>query len=540
MAKRKGVAASIARYQREVASAQAAQIRLQSAAAREAQRAQRAYERAAQGDEKERKRLYLESRAADVDSRNEDLDAAILALESILEQTIDHDDRIDFKTLKLAAEVAPFQPGPLAINGVPPSPSEFQVPPVLGARSLIPGAKKKQQEQQAEMTFRFNTAMADHQQREQDRLSKLATYRAQIDQWNANAARKAQLQNDEIEAFRLEFESGDPDAILSYFDLVLSRSSYPEGFPTNHRIAFVPESKQLVVECEFPGVNAIPDVKAYRYVKTKDEVTSTPRAVAQIRSLYSSAISQVTIRKLHELFEADTHGFLETIVLNGYVDTVDPRTGQQAKPMLVTVRTTRAVFEGIDLRRVDPIACLQHLGASVSKSPAELSPVRPVLEFDMVDKRFVEEGDILSGLDQRPNLMELTPSEFETLITNLFTKMGLEARLTQASRDGGVDCVAFDPRPVFGGKVVIQAKRYKGTVGVSAVRDLFGTVHNEGASKGILVTTSGYGAASHQFANGKPLELIDGAGLLYLLSEHAGIEAKIVPPDEWVDPTLAP
>jgi restriction system protein len=410
----------------------------------------------------------------------------------------------------------------------------------LGARSLIPGAKKKQQEQQAEMTFRFNAAMADYQQREQDRLSKLATYRAQIDQWNANAAKKAQLQNDEIEAFRLEFESGDPDAIVSYFDLVLSRSSYPEGFPTNHRIAFVPESKQLVVECELPGVNAIPDVKAHRYVKTKDEVTSTPRAVAQIRSLYSSAISQITIRKLHELFEADLHGFIETIVLNGYVDTVDPRTGQQAKPMLVTIRTTRAIFEGIDLRRVDPIACLQHLGASVSKSPAELSPVRPVLEFDMVDKRFVEEGDILSALDQRPNLMELTPSEFETLITNLFTKMGLEARLTQASRDGGVDCVAFDPRPVFGGKVVIQAKRYKGTVGVSAVRDLFGTVHNEGASKGILVTTSGYGAASHQFANGKPLELIDGAGLLYLLSEHAGIEAKIVPPDEWVEPALAP
>ena len=35
------------------------------------------------------------------------------------------------------------------------------------------------------------------------------------------------------------------------------------------------------------------------------------------------------------------------------------------------------------------------------------------------------------------------------------------------------------------GKVLIQAKRYKHTVGVSAVRDLFGTMQNEGASKGI-------------------------------------------------------
>ena len=92
------------------------------------------------------------------------------------------------------------------------------------------------------------------------------------------------------------------------------------------------------------------------------------------------------------------------------------------------------------------------------------------------------------------------------------------------------------PGPIFGGKVVIQAKRYKNTVGVSAARDLFGTLQNEGASKGILVTTSGYGQASFDFAQNKPIELIDGANLLYLLSEHAGIEAKILPPESWKDP----
>lgn len=32
------------------------------------------------------------------------------------------------------------------------------------------------------------------------------------------------------------------------------------------------------------------------------------------------------------------------------------------------------------------------------------------------------------------------------------------------------------------------------SIGVSAVRDLFGTVQNEGASKDILITTSGYKA----------------------------------------------
>ena len=64
----------------------------------------------------------------------------------------------------------------------------------------------------------------------------------------------------------------------------------------------------------------------------------------------------------------------------------------------------------------------QHVASR--KNPAELNPVRPVLEFNMVDPRFIDQTDVLSALDQRPNLMELTPGEFEQLITNLFEKIG--------------------------------------------------------------------------------------------------------------------
>jgi restriction endonuclease Mrr len=38
---------------------------------------------------------------------------------------------------------------------------------------------------------------------------------------------------------------------------------------------------------------------------------------------------------------------------------------------------------------------------------------------------------------------------------------------------------------------------------------------------GILVTTSGFGKAPFDFANDKPLELLSGTNLLYLLKEHA-------------------
>ena len=47
----------------------------------------------------------------------------------------------------------------------------------------------------------------------------------------------------------------------------------------------------------------------------------------------------------------------------------------------------------------------------------------------------------------------------------------------------------------------------------------------------VAATTSGYGSASFEFASGKPMELIDGSNLLYLLAEHAQVAARIDPND---------
>ena len=55
---------------------------------------------------------------------------------------------------------------------------------------------------------------------------------------------------------------------------------------------------------------------------------------------------------------------------------------------------------------------------------------------------------------------------------------------------------------------------------VAAVRDLYGTVINEGANKGILITTSSFGPDSYEFAKGKPISLVDGQNLLVMLQKH--------------------
>ncbi len=369
------------------------------------------------------------------------------------------------------------------------------------------------------------------QMREDERKAQLNAAEIERESKRSTFIGAQNARNSEVDLFEEDCSLGDADALVSYFSMVLERSEYPEGFPQNFSVALQQDSQLLVVRYELPGPSIVPDVTEHRYVRTRDAIDTKPCRPADRKAIYADIIAAVVLRTAHELFEADVWSHLQAVAINGMVRAVDPATGQDIEPCLVSVRTTRDVFLGIDLARVDKAVCLRNLGAQVSRSPDEVQPVKPIVEFKMTDPRFVDQSDLISELSSATNLMDLTPFEFEELVANLFGKMGLESKLTRTSRDGGVDCVAFDPRPILGGKVVIQAKRYRHVVGVSAVRDLYGTMMNEGASKGLLVTTSGYGPDAFNFAKDKPIELIDGGGLLYLLNE-IGVEARILMPEE--------
>jgi restriction system protein len=103
MARRSSLFSGYAQMQREAARAQAAQLRAQAAARREAERARAAYLRAQTAEEKEHKRLYAESRAADVAAMNDDLEAAVSALQGLLAASLKAGDLVSFSSLKRPA-----------------------------------------------------------------------------------------------------------------------------------------------------------------------------------------------------------------------------------------------------------------------------------------------------------------------------------------------------------------------------------------------------------------------------------------------------
>jgi restriction system protein len=533
MARRSSFFVSLERVARAAARAQREAEANQRRRVRDQLRQERQTLRLREQHSKWERQQYLIARETETSRLNTELEAEVASIQGVLSAR---------QTATQAAVIASLMPHhqPPALV-VPPELLQGRSVPVRSTftAAVTPrawwekllGRTERFNRETANAETAYASATKEHADGEAIRATKLTAFRED----HALKAKAYEAEYGErraqTETFAENFRNGDAEAAQAYYGIVLDRSPYPDGFPQEFRIAYDRSARQLVIDYELPTVDVVPPVAEYRYVKSKDSIEEKPRKAAEIKDLYREVIAAVCLRCLHECFSVDSSGVVAVMTFNGFVNTVDPATGNHVRPYVISVRTTRERFAEITLDRVDTKACLRNLGAQVSAQPSELVAVKPIIEFDMVDKRFIGERDVLSEIDARPNLMDLTPAEFEALVGNLFTKMGLETKLTRTSRDGGVDAIAYDTRPILGGKVVIQAKRYRHTVGVSAVRDLYGTMMNEGANKGILVATSSYGPDAYDFCKDKPIELVDGGGLLYHL-DQVGVKARIVFPDD--------
>ena len=68
----------------------------------------------------------------------------------------------------------------------------------------------------------------------------------------------------EVDDFAREYDQGVPSAIADYYRLILEHSDYP-GTPKSVEIAYLPESKQLVLEYDCPTIDVVPEVATYQY-----------------------------------------------------------------------------------------------------------------------------------------------------------------------------------------------------------------------------------------------------------------------------------
>lgn len=469
--------------------------------------------------------------------KTDEAQKALDGLEFTLKHTLSVNDAIDWSSL---LDKTPFpknkpsKPTPEAIPQEPKT-SDQKYQPTLGLLDKIFSASRKRKQDEANTLFLsdYDSWLEKRNRIESRNKDREVNYFNHIKLWEKEKSyyeKKQQTTNNLIREKKEQYFIKDPSVITDYCEMVLSNSVYPDYFPQEWDIEYNYETQILIVDYSLPDINSIPTLKSVKYVMSRDEFTETHLSAGGLNKLYDDLLYQIALRTIHELYEADVVDALTSIVFNGWVDSVDKATGQNVNSCILSLQASKDEFLAINLEKVDPKLCFKQLKGVGSSKLHGLSPVAPIININKEDRRFVSAYSVADEIGETSNLAAMDWQDFENLIREIFEKefasSGGEVKITQASRDGGVDAIAFDPDPIRGGKIVIQAKRYTNVVGVSAVRDLYGTTVNEGATKGILVTTADFGPDAYEFAKGKPLTLMNGGNLLHLLDKH-GHNAKI-------------
>jgi predicted RNA-binding Zn-ribbon protein involved in translation (DUF1610 family) len=156
----------------------------------------------------------------------------------------------------------------------------------------------------------------------------------------------------------------------------------------------------------------------------------------------------------------------------------------------------------------------------------------------LLGNKRVETGEWLDDQQLLAMLRGMSPSEFEEFVAKVFAALGYETELNGGSGDGGIDIIMKKN----GRNFVVQCKKFiTRKVNPHDVRDFYGAMgdrHIDG--KGFFVTTNIFTLEAEQFAEGKPMELIDGTRLVELVrdskvmavkpAESKAVEAKPVEP----------
>lgn len=378
---------------------------------------------------------------------------------------------------------------------------------------LFPSLTKKRLQQQSAAKEKYDDAILKYNLKKMEFYAKQKAHNKTLDQSKEN------------------FKLGKKEAVEPFLTQVLTSSEYPIGIVKKFNIYYNTESEFVVVDYHLPNPEKdVPKIIEYKYVQTKKEIVPKVMKQKDFESFYEDVILQICLRTIKEIFDAVANNQAKIVVFNGWVNGVDRATGKDFTSCIVSLQATQEQIKDINWGRVHAKDCFRSLKGRNAGALYNLAPVQPILKANLNDERFVESKEILAEINSIPNLAEMDWEDFEHLVRELFELMfkerGAEVKVTRCSHDWGIDAVIFDPDPIYGGKFIIQAKRWNILTSPSNVRDLYGTMMHEQASRGILVTTSWFGPESYEFANGKQLTLINGQELLGLLDKF-GYNARI-------------
>lgn len=108
---------------------------------------------------------------------------------------------------------------------------------------------------------------------------------------------------------------------------------------------------------------------------------------------------------------------------------------------------------------------------------------------------------------------QMSGEEFERFLGELFKRRGYKVSYTATSGDYGADLLLKDGKEL----IVIQAKRYKGSVGIKAVQEVLGAIRMYEATEAWVITNSYFTKQAKTLAEANDIYLIERNDLIELI-----------------------
>lgn len=345
--------------------------------------------------ERRDRKQELEDNLRESEERTCEAQAELAALRGILAFSFKNNNRIEWQSLKQNQPFSQIQPQPRQFLPVPvePKSDEIKYRPQIGIMDrLIPAlARKKTQEAEDRFKADFIAWQSRVVLTETTNQSIYEQNLAEFEDWRQRleAFEKARVaHNEAIDRRFLAYQELQREAVIDYCEMVLSRSEYPECCPPEFELDFRESDKMLVVDYRLPSPEGIPRLSEVKYIRTRGEFVDTTLTKKDFDLLYDDVLSQIALRTIKELYEADLVRAIDLIVFNGSVTTLDPGTGHKITPCILSVRAERTQFQGINLRNVQPRACVDALGGVAGKKLTDLKAVKPLEVIDFSGDRF--------------------------------------------------------------------------------------------------------------------------------------------------------
>lgn len=336
--------------------------------------------------------------------------------------------------------------------------------------------------------------------------------------------------NNATDILDINYQSKQANAVEEYIHLVMQKSEYPDFFPRNNTLEYIPETQTLYVSAELPHPDLIPKQKIIKLNKENNPEDVAEYSNEEFSLLYNDIIYKIILRTLHEIISADKADTIGSIGYNGWVRVLNRGNGRYEKICITSLFTTRATFEEINLQKIDPTLCFQYLHGMSSTPLTDLRQVETPMSIPVKNEAVLAVKKLLEPLDKGNNLANMNWHDFEKKLIDLLQwEFGTEAgeiTMIHSSLENGIEALGTDSDPYQGGKTIFHIKRSIKPIAISTVRELFGQVIHEGAKNGILFTTADFSPETYEFAKNKPISLINGIGLLALFEKH-GIKLRI-------------